>query len=497
MWHTSISSFVTVLPTSSSSFQSILLKIPGLATSIHTVLYLPTSGKEDMKVDLGHHLDDIRSKYPENPHFLRGDANANPKNITRYNLFSHFCSQYHLKSLPLGHPTYHHFVGNGLFDSEIDVILVFSPSDDASEELLKIVCKFDSPFIESQHDVILSSCSLPGAPPPPPNHHLCQAPRVLNDRVKIHWSDEGIEAYEELISDSLTDIRNRWGDASSISSISVLLSSTYSCLSYAAKSTNRFSELSSHKTQKPKTNPTVRKIEKVVHKAFKNLQDISVSNPSPAGLQEARERLKLARNSLRRAVRTEKSQLRNQRDENLSTILTNPSTAFRSLRSAKASSSAPVNSLNVNGKLYNGESVSDGFYDSLSALKSPDLSPRHSSHQYQETLMDYENVLKIAKEGLKIPPLSPVQATEILLSLRPDVNDLFSITANHFINAGDEGLQHFHFLINVAVENVNLCSLEELNSVWACILFKGHGKNRESDRSYRTISTCPLLAKAS
>ena len=27
------------------------------------------------------------------------------------------------------------------------------------------------------------------------------------------------------------------------------------------------------------------------------------------------------------------------------------------------------------------------------------------------------------------------------------------------------------------------------------ILYKGHGKDKESDRSYRTISTCPLLAK--
>ena len=28
------------------------------------------------------------------------------------------------------------------------------------------------------------------------------------------------------------------------------------------------------------------------------------------------------------------------------------------------------------------------------------------------------------------------------------------------------------------------------------ILFKGHNKDRESDRSYRTISTCPFLSKA-
>ena len=38
--------------------------------------------------------------------------------------------------------------------------------------------------------------------------------------------------------------------------------------------------------------------------------------------------------------------------------------------------------------------------------------------------------------------------------------------------------------------------VEILNSIWAIVLFKGHGKDRESDRSYRTISTCPVIAKA-
>ena len=110
--------------------------------------------------------------------------------------------------------------------------------------------------------------------------------------------------------------------------------------------------------------------------------------------------------------------------------------------------------------------------------------------------MDYENVLRIARDGMKIPPLSPKHSTEILHSLRANVNDFYSITASHFINAGFEGLEHFNFLLNIAIEDVNLSSLEELNSVWACILYKGHKKDRESDRSYRTISTCPLIAKA-
>ena len=46
------------------------------------------------------------------------------------------------------------------------------------------------------------------------------------------------------------------------------------------------------------------------------------------------------------------------------------------------------------------------------------------------------------------------------------------------------------------LENVNLTGIEELNNIWACILFKGHGKDKSSDRSYRTISTCPIIAKA-
>ena len=168
LWHTSISPFVTVLPSQSSSFLSIILKMPGTVTSVHTALYLPTSGKEDQfmssLVDLGDHIEEIRSKYPDAPHFFRGDANVNPNNSARLGLFTYFCAQFQLSSLPLLHTTYHHFVGDGALDSEIDVILHYSPKGVASEHLKKIICKFESPFILSQHDVILSSCKLPSAP---------------------------------------------------------------------------------------------------------------------------------------------------------------------------------------------------------------------------------------------------------------------------------------------------------------------------------------------
>ena len=499
LWHSSISSSITVIPSESPSFQSVLMKIPGTVPSVHTALYLPTSGKEDQfmssLVDLGDHIEQIRLKYPDAPHFLRGDANCNQNNIARHGLFSHFCAQYQLQTLPLLHPTYHHFVGDGCFDSEIDVILSYSPHGNASEHLEKIVCKLDSPFINSQHDVIISTCKLPKAPLIPPDKDLMKAPRIPNERIKILWDEEGIHEYERLVGNSLENIRKMWGDSTSRSSISILLSSTYSSLSFAARSTNKFVDLSTTRTPKPIVNKEIRTLERAVQKANKFLKSRK-SNPTPYAIESAKEKLCVAKAALRQGVRADLSNARNSRDEKLSQILTNPSSAFRSIKSSKASSLAGIQNLKVNGKVYSGQNVSDGFFDSLSSLKSPDPAALHSSKLSQDTLMDYENVLKIARDGLKIPTLSPKLATEILHTLRADVNDFYSITASHFINAGFEGLEHFHFLLNIAIDDVNLSSLEELNSVWACILYKGHMKDRESDRSYRTISTCPLIAKA-
>ena len=112
MWHNSINPYITILPSQSPSFQSTLLKIPGTLSSIHTALYLPTSGKEEQftacLAELAAHVIDVRSNYPNTPHFLRGDGNVNPNN--KVNKF--FCSTYLFKSVPLQHPTYHHFVGD-------------------------------------------------------------------------------------------------------------------------------------------------------------------------------------------------------------------------------------------------------------------------------------------------------------------------------------------------------------------------------------------------
>ena len=77
-----------------------------------------------------------------------------------------------------------------------------------------------------------------------------------------------------------------------------------------------------------------------------------------------------------------------------------------------------------------------------------------------------------------------------------DVTDFYSISAAHFLNAGDLGIKHFQFMFNKLLANIELASLEELNNVHAVILYKGHGKDKHLASSYRTISSCPFLSKA-
>ena len=107
-----------------------------------------------------------------------------------------------------------------------------------------------------------------------------------------------------------------------------------------------------------------------------------------------------------------------------------------------------------------------------------------------------DNILEICSRGEKIPAITLGKSREILLKIKPKVSDLYSITAFHYINAGEPGVQHFHLLLSALIEDVSNLNITEINTVCASILFKGHNKDKSSDRSYGTISICPLLVKA-
>ena len=120
-------------------------------------------------------------------------------------------------------------------------------------------------------------------------------------------------------------------------------------------------------------------------------------------------------------------------------------------------------------------------------MQNPDL---------MEHFTNYENILKICSSGCHIPLISTEAATKVLKRMKSHVIDIYSITAKHYSNAGDKGIEHFKALLNCVISDVNNATLEELNMALGVILYKGHRKDKNSDRSYRNISTCPFTAKA-
>ena len=299
------------------------------------------------------------------------------------------------------------------------------------------------------------------------------------------------------MSPSLVRLREVWSSPLAPASFSVILESTNDILSSAAKATQRIVHLGKPRPVKPTNHPEIRAAQKKSLEATRHYRSLSACPQLSSAVKSAKAECAAARSSLRSLTRTWQQVEAVKRDQLLSSILDkNPKKLYSFIRSSKSTTSGAVQRLSVEEREYFGASVPDGFYDSLSSLKDPSMDKIRGSASFQQYDADYQQILKICSAGLQIPQISGKDAVMLLHSLRPEVTDLYGTTASHYINAGMEGARHFTFLLNSVINSVNLSSLDNLNSVWAMILHKGHGKDRESDRSYRTISTCPLISKA-
>ena len=136
-------------------------------------------------------MEDLLEHQPDHLIYLRGDSNVNANNKVRSNIFNDFKSNLKLSHVPLGHKTYHHFIGDGLFDSEIDVVMG-SENKYGIEKIEQIFCRREFPFIHSHHDIISSSFTLPRDPLPTP---VDKAPLIQNTRTNIIWDEECIGDY--------------------------------------------------------------------------------------------------------------------------------------------------------------------------------------------------------------------------------------------------------------------------------------------------------------
>ena len=501
-WKSSLDQFVTTVSVPSSRILPIIFNHPNHPKTIQIAVYLPTSGHESEFVQelslLETIIDQLASKHPSVSIYIRGDANSSLKlrpGNKRDPLFKYFCERLSFISSSINHPTYHHFTGN--ISSSIDVVLQRSSLPSIPQEkILKVICSKTSPLVDSKHDVIVSSFSLPFTPFPTPTTD--KAPSIPNDKHRIIWSDPGVEHYRELLGPTLLSLMEDWKNPTSSVSFSVLLQCTNKALTRAAKASNDVIDLT--KPPKPKKVFTPAEIslaatqKNEAHKSWVRLSEIPQA--SEHSIAEARLHFVTCRTKVRRLWRRHQSSLAIAQNDTVFTVTSaDPRRGYHALRSQKSTSSGKISELKVKNTIFHGEDVADGFYHNIKSLKTLDSETKNCK-DCKAFKFDYELIKIISESGEKIPPISLHKAEELLHSLKPHVCDHYNVSALHFINGGPLAVQMFQFLVNSAIENLENTTCEEMNTAHASVLYKGHSKDKTQASSYRTISNCPFLSKA-
>ena len=450
-------------------------------------------------------MDILSEKYPGSVLYIRGDANSSPvprSGNKRDLLFKYFLENNNLEYLPINHNTYHHFVNDGISDSGIDVILSSRLTSEGFpnifvEHLEKVVCGKTNPLVDSSHDILISSVSFhPKTCQEQHKDGLMTAPRVPNTKHKIIWSPEGILAYQELLATALPALRSEELADNTAESARILFHMTNHILSSAAKATNKSVELSAPtKDRKLVLPPDIKLAITDKNAAHKALLEVNRNSDAAESEKEViKNNFKAAKLKYQNAVRRNVTSAECARDAKLNQLLSNkPTEVFKLIKRKKAGDAPKIKALKVGNKIYNDDAVADGFYDSIHDLKTIKNISATSFEQFKN---DHSHIIEICKAGSKIPRMSDSDALSLLKSIRPNVSDFFSITANHYLLGGEATLAHFKFMINTVLDNIEIAAIEEMNKAHAIILHKGHGKDKNMSSSYRIISSCPFIAKA-
>ena len=299
------------------------------------------------------------------------------------------------------HPTYHHFTGSGRYDSNIDIIL-HSESHQTTETIVNILCKFDLPEVTSHHDLIFSLASIPPELSTKSINEatLISAPRTIMARVRITWSEEGIGHFHDLASQQLLSLRDSWLNPSSKASTSVLLQATSDILTLCAKKSNKFVILNQMKECRKKKPPaSVTRASRRLARTHRNLKASNV-----ASNVNKKKAFETARRSYRKTVRSTRLRQSIAKDKKVDSILSsNPTKFYSFLKSTRKTKANTIEYLNVSDKVYRGAAVADGFYDSMTSLKTCDLESLSKDPHLSEHFSNYQHILKLCQDKLNIP----------------------------------------------------------------------------------------------
>ena len=98
---------------------------------------------------------------PPQMHFLSwGDLNDNVKNVNRFSHWTHFLNQYSTSQIHPFKSTYHHYIGDGVFDGIIDSATLINPPSDANLSLVDQLCPHNNFILDSKHDVLMTKLTV-------------------------------------------------------------------------------------------------------------------------------------------------------------------------------------------------------------------------------------------------------------------------------------------------------------------------------------------------
>ena len=95
------------------------------------------------------------------------------------------------------------------------------------------------------------------------------------------------------------------------------------------------------------------------------------------------------------------------RDKFMYSVLENePGKFFQVARSQKMSRNVTIRELHVDDRLYEGDKVCDGFFDSIFSLKTRAHTNLENCDMFNAANKEYNNILKLCTHGTKIPRIT-------------------------------------------------------------------------------------------
>ena len=161
----------------------------------------------------------------------------------------------------------------------------------------------------------------------------------------------------------------------------LLLSSSNDALTSAATASNKHVKLGNVRKPRPASHPDIEDAQSTSLLAAHHLKSLYANHSSTQdSITSAKASLSSAKASLQRIAKLTQYSACYSRYTRLHSILCqNQQDVFKSIKKLKSVTTSKIQKLAIIETVYSGSSILDGFYDSLSSLKAPDMSSIHSS----------------------------------------------------------------------------------------------------------------------